>query len=268
MSIIKKPFVRSTGAAVPDVPVGRPFAMLDRDNKIYAAGYQGATQKHPASNPMMSGYRIDLSNNGPFSEDATDGYVQTTGTTAQTSDGLVSTLNAGNLLTEVDLPGIGTITAPSMIHVELGIDCPTPGAGNGAGFRVAHQVAAFVFDIQCQADATEWHVADNSNGAGWVLGTVGVFPYGSISTLNYVEIGWVNNWSITLGQNYSSSMGRIATLNKTDTKGGGFSSSGYPNATPPPFDLVLRAQWVSGTDLVVTWKSVTILPKFPLTVVS
>jgi len=267
MSIIQKPFVRSQGAAIPDAPNGAPFVMLDRAGKVYNAGIQKLVNKHPGINPMASGLPIHLGTNGPFSEDPADGYIKTTGTSAQTADGLVSTLNAGNILTEIDLPGIGPFT-PGMIHVEMGISGASPVVDNAAGFRIDNNLIAFNYNIMCIANATEWRVGDRFNGIGtgsYTLGTLGLIAFSNEANLGYIELGFVNNWSITTGQNYSASMGTTGIINKLDGRGGGFSSTGYPNLNPPTFDLILRAQWLGGSDLVVTWKSVTILPKLQQT---
>jgi len=262
MGGIKSGLLNSFGMPIVSGPLGQPYAMHDADGSVRAVRFEGATQKHPQ--PYRGGFKLDLSSNGPMREDATDGYIQTLGNTAQTSAGLVQTLNAGQTDTIIDLPGMGTIYAPSQVMLGLSIVNGTPGGGGDrAGFQLSNNRVAYTLD--CAAfylSGGPWRHGISLNGGGWNSGgSPGGVLAADVADIDYVSLCMISGLTSAFAQSYSLAIGEEGNLEAFQATGGTLSTLFFRNDIPDTYDFSLRAAWTGGDDMIVAYKYIMILPQ-------
>lgn len=243
---IRRPFSVGDGFVAPETPEGGLYALINGTGEYYSAGFEGATQKHPA--PLAGGQRIFLGTGG-LTADVSTGYNVITGTgVSQTAAGLEVTLNTGNPEVIIDLPVFGAGVFWCTM-VELALTSATPGTGALAGLQLDSNDISYLLGQSAYFNGTTWVAQLDRNG------TLG---FGSDTT----TIGAIE-YVASESQAASASLRRLAA---SIGEVGGFTTGSMFQgtitaetlATPTTWDLRLRAKWVSGSDLAVVFKSISV----------
>lgn len=259
---IKRPFSVGDGFVAPETPEGGLYALVDGTGKYYSAGFEGATQKHPL--PLTGGQRIFLGTGG-LTADASSGYNVITGTgVSQTADGLEVTLSASNTEVIIDLPVFGEVVPESFL-LELTIAGASPGDGNYVGWRMDSNLIPYEFSLRAESNGSAW--VSNIDRAGSGFPSSQTVAFGSVSSIEYICGHIYPNESTLTVREAVCSLGAVGSILPVATSAVSVTSTSEDISVPTTFDMAIAAKWVSGSDLVLTLKYVSMSGDIVLTTV-
>ena len=247
--------VTANWGETPVVSEGQFWRVLYPDGSVFAAGFRGATQDHP--DPYAGGNYLDLSK---VPESAINGWNVLVGPApVQSAAGLTVTCKAGDLLSTIDVPALGSFVLADAV-LFMSVVCAAPGAGAFAGLEGLTQAASgSSWGAVIHSDSVDWEPAIKINSLGsFVRSTFNPIALAGINAVTYARMSVGQHTTNNTLRSFQAIVGTqgpsLAVLGVQQSN----YTIGEDVTVPDTVQARLVAGWTASDDVVVTYHGIAV----------